>query len=230
MSDNILTNYLQIQERIIAAISRSGRDPSNVRLVAATKSQSAQTVNQYIQTLQQAGHKPIIGENYVQEFCEKKSVLSSKCETHFIGGLQSNKAKIAVEIFDLVESVASIKLAEALNNEAQKAGKVLDVLLQVNISCDGQKRGFDAAEIPSFISEHSKRLSHLNVLGLMTITRAYEKAELARADFAQLANLGAKSFSGGCELSMGMSQDFEVAIEEGATLVRLGTALFGPRS
>lgn len=220
----------RIEERISAACARAGRDRESVKLIAVSKTQPTGKMIEYADYCASRGEKPIFGENYVQEFKKKSAELNFKYSAHLIGGLQSNKAKDAAAIFDVVQSVDSKKIAEALNNGAARAGKILTCLLQVNISFDDQKRGFEPDDARRFLDEEASKLAHIEIAGLMTITKFYAEPEQAKPDFASLAALGAQMFPGPFELSMGMSQDFEAAIAEGATMVRVGTAIFGERT
>jgi pyridoxal phosphate enzyme (YggS family) len=176
-----------------------------------------------------------VGENYIQEARDKFNALVDRpVEWHFIGHLQSNKAKYAVRMFDLIHSVDSLKLATALDQAAKKNGKQQDILIQVNISGEQSKSGTTQSNALDLIQEAGK-LGHIRIRGLMTMPPYYDEPELARPFFHQLAQLRdhiADQHLPGVamdELSMGMTGDFEVAIEEGATLVRIGTAIFGSR-
>lgn len=212
------------------AATRCGRSPQSVRLVAVSKTIKAQRVAEAID----AG-AAILGENYIQEARDKfNSLIDRPVEWHFIGHLQSNKAKYAVRMFDLIHSVDSLKLAAALNKAAQKSGKCQDILIQVNISGEESKSGTTEDDAVDLI-ETAGRFEHIRIRGLMTMPPYYDQPELARPFFRRLAALRQrildKHLPGVAmeELSMGMTGDFEVAIEEGATLVRIGTAIFGPR-
>lgn len=220
----------RINQRITNAAMACGRDPQGVRLVAVSKTVEVQRVAKAID----AG-VAILGENYIQEARDKFNTLIGRpVEWHFIGHLQSNKAKYAVRMFDLIHSIDSLKLATALDNAARKAGKRQDILIQVNISGEESKSGTTENQATNLIQDVS-RLHHLRVRGLMTMPPYYDQPELARPFFHRLARLretiAAKQIPGVAmeELSMGMTGDFEVAIEEGATLVRIGTAIFGSR-
>ncbi len=166
------------------------------------------------------------GENYVQEFADKKPQLADLAEAryHLIGHLQSNKARLACDLFDVVETADSAKLLERL--DACAAPKKLEILLEVKLSDEANKMGAAPAEIPLLLSA-AERCSNIRVTGLMTIPPWSEDPEISRPYFQQLAQL-ARQYSLP-ELSMGMSNDFEAAVEEGATIVRIGTALFGQR-
>jgi pyridoxal phosphate enzyme (YggS family) len=220
------TRIKEIRARIDKAARIAGRDPEEITLIAVSKGQSVLEMNQIPRPC-------IFGENYIQEYKAKKELLNPGFEVHFIGALQSNKAAQAVKLFDVIESVGSARLANIINKEAEKIKKRQAVFLQVNISDDENKGGFSPPELLQFIAHEAGRLPALDIKGLMTITRYYENPEDARPDFRklrQLAGLSLESLrSAGCLLSMGMSQDFEIAIEEGASIVRVGTAIFGER-
>ncbi len=177
----------------------------------------------------------IIGENYIQEARPKlDALIHASVQWHFIGHLQSNKAKYAVRMFDLIHTVDSVKLAAEIDRCAAKAGKVQAILIQVNISAEASKSGVATSEVITTLQEiHA--FNHIRIKGLMTMPPFFDDPERARPYFAALRGfrdqIAAKKIAGLelNELSMGMSGDFETAIEEGATLVRIGTALFGER-
>ncbi len=225
----ISENLARVRERIETAALRCGRDLLKVRLVAVIKTVEAERVGQAIS----AGVK-ILGENYVQEAQKKIEILGHNVAWHFIGHLQTNKAKAAVHLFDLIHSVDSLNLAKELNKQAQQQGKVLPVLLQVNLSGETTKFGAREKEIFQVIEELSA-MEGLLVKGLMTMPPYFEDPEASRPYYVELRKLGERLAQQKLsrisieELSMGMSNDFEVAIEEGATLVRVGTAIFGAR-
>jgi len=219
-----------IRERIRRAAESCNRDPDSIRLVAVSKTVPAETVKDAIE----AG-ATILGENYVQEAREKfDKLVHYPVSWHFIGHLQSNKAKYAVRLFDLIHSVDSLKLARALDKEAQKVEKIQLILVQVNISGEDTKSGISAEEIPGLISEISQ-LKNLSIKGLMTMPPYFYQPEKVRPYFAALRELRDRLKEQAVpnvsmdELSMGMTGDFEVAVAEGATLVRIGTAIFGER-
>lgn len=168
------------------------------------------------------------GENYVQEFQEKRQELADLTEAryHLIGHLQSNKARIACELFDVVETADTPKLLYRLDANLKDLGRTMGVLLEIKLSNEESKSGASPAEIPQLL-DAAARCTNLSVAGLMVIPPWSENAELSRPYFRELAQL-ARQY-GLKELSMGMSNDFEVAIEEGATIIRVGTALFGRR-
>jgi pyridoxal phosphate enzyme (YggS family) len=220
----------RIKKRITDAAIRCGRDPESVRLVAVSKTMDADRVAQAID----AG-AAILGENYIQEARDKFTALYDRpVRWHFIGHLQSNKAKYAVRMFDLIHSVDSFKLAGALDKEARKNDKLQDILVQVNISREETKSGIEETEAVDLVTRVNG-LKNVQIKGLMTMPPFFDQPEKARPYFRRLARLRERIISSGIpgacmeELSMGMTGDFEVAIEEGATLVRIGTAIFGAR-
>ncbi len=226
---SISDNLAQIRERIAAAARRAGRNPDEVRLVAVSKTVEPVRIGEAIK----AGVK-ILGENYVQEAQKKIEALGHPVEWHFIGHLQTNKAKYAVRLFDCVHSVDSIGVGEEISRLALKQGKVIPVLLQVSISGEETKFGAGAEEVIRMAKAFS-RLDGITVKGLMTMPPFFDDPQESRPYFAALRRLKERISRENFpkismeELSMGMSNDFETAIEEGATLVRVGTAIFGSR-
>lgn len=221
----------KVRDRIKKAALDCGRNQDSVRLVAVSKTKSADIVEEAIK----AG-VTILGENYVQEARDKISTLSKYSTSwHFIGHLQSNKAKYAVKLFDLIHSVDSIKLAREINKQAQKSEKVQQILIQVNISQEKTKSGISVKETSDLIKEIS-RFENIAIKGLMTMPPFFNQPDRVRPFFAALRDLRDqirhKAIPGVSldELSMGMTGDFEVAIAEGATMVRVGTAIFGERT
>jgi len=219
-----------IKKRIEEAAVRCGRDPSAVRLVAVSKTVPVDRVKAAIE----AG-VTVLGENYIQEAREKFNRLATyPVSWHFIGHLQSNKAKYAVRLFDLIHSVDSLKLARELNKQAQKNAKTQNVLIQINISKESSKSGANTETVLDLINQ-VRHLESLSVKGFMTMPPFFNDPEKARPYFSALRNLRDRIRQAAApeitldELSMGMTGDFEVAIEEGATLVRIGTAIFGER-
>ncbi len=212
-----------IENRIQEASARSDRKRSDIKLVAVAKKFSAGHIRQAYDS----GVRDF-GENYVQEFAGKQAALGELQETQFrlIGHLQSNKARIACELFDAVDTVDSLKLLQNLEKAAQESGKHLEILLEIKLSDEASKTGAQPEQIPELVAA-ARDCSQLKLSGLMTIPPWSENAEFSRPFFRRLAEL-ARQY-GLPQLSMGMSGDFEVAIEEGATIIRLGTALFGPR-
>ncbi|MGD8667268.1 MAG: YggS family pyridoxal phosphate-dependent enzyme [Desulfobacterales bacterium] len=220
-----------VKERIQKAVEACGRDAKSVQLVAVSKTIAPEAVREALE----AG-VTILGENYVQEAREKfKALIQYPVSWHFIGHLQSNKAKYAVRLFDLIHSVDSLKLARELDKQAAKVDKIQQILVQVNISGEGTKSGVAADETMNLISAISQ-MNHLSVQGLMTMPPYFYQPEKVRPYFAALRKLRDEIESrripnvSMAELSMGMTGDFEVAILEGATLVRIGTAIFGERT
>ncbi|MCL4135478.1 UNVERIFIED_CONTAM: hypothetical protein GTU68_035798 [Idotea baltica] len=175
----------------------------------------------------------IFGENYVKEYADKKAELTGNFKTHLIGPLQSNKVKKAVEIFDCIQSVHSEKVLKLINKEAEKLNKEMDVFLQVNISEDEAKSGFQKEELVEiFNKDFINKLANINIAGLMCITAFYENKEDVRPDFIKMCEIKKElelSNNIKLELSMGMSADYQIAIEEGASMVRIGSSLFGER-
>jgi pyridoxal phosphate enzyme (YggS family) len=231
MQTELEERFRQVRRRIQHAAEKAGRLPSSVRLVVVSKTQSADLVRAAI-----GAGATILGENYIQEARDKFDALVDLPATwHFIGHLQSNKAKYAVRMFDLIHTVDSVKLAVELDRQAARAAKVQKVLLQVNISGEATKSGTDESGVMPLV-EQIRKLANLKIKGLMTMPPFFDAPERARPYFAALRALRDRvqgRFAGDLdlsELSMGMTGDFEVAIEEGATLVRIGTALFGERS
>ncbi|MGQ9695623.1 MAG: YggS family pyridoxal phosphate-dependent enzyme [Thermodesulfobacteriota bacterium] len=225
----IAANLKRVQERIEAAAQRAGRRPEEILLVAVSKTVPPDRVLEGIR----AGIK-ILGENYVQEAKKKIEALGRDITWHFIGHLQTNKAKLAVRLFDLIHSVDSLHLAEELNKAARAEGKVLPILLEVKLSAEESKFGVEEGNIIQ-LAEGISRLENLIVRGLMTMPPLGPDPESARPYFIRLRKISKLIASQNfprvsmTELSMGMSSDFEIAIEEGATLIRVGTAIFGPR-
>ncbi len=226
---SVAQNLKLVQDRMAAAALRAGREPSAVRLVTVTKTVDAARVREAV-----AAGARILGENRVQEAREKITELGAIAEWHLIGRLQTNKAKYAVRLFGLIHSVDSLGLARELDRQAARAGKVQDILIEVSIAGEEQKAGAATSEAPGLVREAAK-LGNIRIRGLMTMPPLAEDPEAARPHFRRLRELGeaiARERIPGVsmeELSMGMSGDFEVAVEEGATLVRVGTAIFGPR-
>jgi len=201
---------------------------AGARLVAVSKLQSAETIRE----LAEQGQK-IFGENYTQEALPKIEKLKDLgLEWHFVGRLQKNKVKQVVGVFDLIHSVDSLELAETINRIAGEKGLTQRVLLQLNLASEDSKGGFSRVEFSEIIKD-LKKLEHLQIEGLMTMPPLFDAAERSRPYFQELRELQkkySKDFPLLYELSMGTSADFEIALEEGATLVRLGTLVFGERA
>jgi PLP dependent protein len=229
MYDQILkSNLARVEERIAAALARSGRGDI-VQLVAVTKGHPAAAV----ETTAAAGLR-IVGENRVQELEEKRAVVSAVgVEWHLIGHLQRNKARRAVTLFDMIHSLDSLRLAQELSREAERAGLTVRALVQVNVSGEVTKGGFNGEAAIAGIAAAAE-LPGLRVEGLMTMAPFTDDEAAVRGTFQCTRALLEQCVAGGIplagrELSMGMSSDYEIAIEEGSTMVRLGTVLFGER-
>lgn len=227
----ICANLQVIRQKIAEAAERSGRNPDDIRLLAVSKRHGPDKVRKAFQCGQ-----VLFGENYLQEARDKIARLDPSISWHFIGHLQSNKAKTAVELFQMVETVDRLKIAQALDNHAAALGRCLDILVQVNIGHEKQKSGVEPQHAGQLIQDVG-RLRHLRVRGLMAMPPYAASPEESRPYFKALKTLsmqfaaqGLLSQNSPVELSMGMSGDFIVAVEEGATLVRVGTALFGERA
>lgn len=221
-------NYQGVLKRLKSAAEKSGRDISEITLLAATKTVDADTINYAIE-------KGIthIGENRVQELISKHGLLRP-AHSHFIGHLQTNKVKDIIDKVEMIESVDSIRLANEISKQAQKRGIVMDVLLEINIGGEESKSGFAPEDAEKAVREIAK-LDGIRVKGLMTIPPATDLPEESRKYFREMYKLfidiRGKNIdnSNMSVLSMGMSNDFDIAVEEGANLVRVGTSLFGRR-
>jgi pyridoxal phosphate enzyme (YggS family) len=224
---DIAANVARIRERMARAAERSGRSPDEVTLLAVAKLVAAEQVREAI-----AAGVSDIGENYVQEAAAKRAQVSAAVRWHMIGHLQRNKAKQAAGIFDIIQTVDSERLAQAIGRQAEALGRVIPVLIQVNTSGEPTNSGGppeDAEELLIAVRE----APGVAVEGLMTIGRWDPDPERARPEFRLLAEV-ARKLEDRTDvrlrwLSMGMSHDFEIAIAEGANLVRVGTGVFGPR-
>jgi pyridoxal phosphate enzyme (YggS family) len=226
----LIKRLQNVKNRIETAARGCGRNPETIRLVAVSKTVPTNRVRQAIE----AG-ATILGENYVQEARTKFNDLATyPVSWHFIGHLQSNKAKYAVRLFDLIHSVDTLKLARELDKQSHKINKIQEVLIQVNISEEASKSGVNVKDTYNLLKDISL-LENLSVKGLMTMPPYFNAPEKVRPYFAALRGLRDRLGQKGLlnmslsELSMGMTGDFEVAIQEGATLVRIGTAIFGER-
>ena len=227
----IAENVQAVRARIAQAAARAGRDPAGVRLVAASKMNGPDRVREAVLAGVDA-----CGENRVQEFLEKNGANAyAGSPVHFIGHLQKNKVRFVVGAVDLIHSVDSVELMERIHRQAQALGVVQDVLLEVNIAGEASKSGVPPQDLPVLL-EAAASFPGLRVKGLMAIPPMEEKTGENRRYFAGMRQLSVdirqKKYDNVSmtELSMGMSGDFEEAVEEGATLVRLGTAIFGPRN
>jgi PLP dependent protein len=225
----IKDNLEHIRSQIAAACARSGRDPAAVRLVAVSKTHPASLVEEAA-----AAGQRLFGESYVQEFTAKVEEVKGPVEWHFIGALQSNKIKYLRGRVSLIHSVDRLSLAVEIDRQWGKLKRTADVLLQVNLGGEESKSGTDETGLQELVRQVAM-LEHVRIRGLMCLPPYFDQAEEVRPYFRRLRELASEidalslSGVGMTELSMGMSHDFEVAIEEGATLVRVGTAIFGER-
>jgi len=223
-------NLARVRERIAAAAERSGRSPSDITIVAVTKTFGPETVEEAVR-----GGIRDVGENRVQEFLEKADRVSLDCRWHLVGHLQSNKVNKAIGRFAMIQSVDSIKIAEKLDRAGAERGITTDVLIEVNTSGEASKHGFDPDETVDAYGIVSE-LQALSVRGLMTVGPWVDDGERIASAFGRLRRLKEEIERAAPDgrvlehLSMGMSDDFELAIREGSTMVRLGRVLFGERA
>ena len=222
-------NLQEVEERIQASCLRAGRDRSEVTLVAVSKTKPAEMLKEAYDL----GVR-VFGENKVQEIREKYEALPKDIEWHMIGHLQTNKVKYIVDKVKLIHSVDSLRLADVIEKEAEKHGRKVDILLEVNVAEEESKFGLKMHEVIPF-TEKIAKYPHINLRGLMTIAPFVQNPEKNRTIFANLhklyVDIQEKNIDNGTVsiLSMGMTNDYEVAIEEGATMVRVGTGIFGAR-
>lgn len=229
--DVIQANIATVEARIAAACERAGRDPASVRLLPVSKTKTNDTLR-----LAYAAGCRELGENKVQEAWQKSQDLADLTDLRWcvIGHLQSNKAKFVARFAHEFQALDSLKIAKTLNNHLAKEGRYLDVFVQVNSSGEPQKFGLEPDHVADFIQQ-LPQFTHLNVRGLMTLAEFSSSEDTVRACFVRMRELQAQlrdTVPAGVsvdELSMGMSGDYEIAIEEGATVVRVGQAIFGPR-
>ena len=219
--DSLRRNLDAVRERIERAAERAGRRAQDVLLIGVSKTVTAERIRLGVEAGLVA-----LGENRVQEAREKIKILGRPVPWHLIGHLQTNKVRDALELFDLIHSLDRLELAREIDRRAGEPGRVIDTLLEVNVAEEPSKGGF-APEAVGPALEAIGGLPHLRVRGLMAVPPVVERAEDSRPWFQALRGLAERH--GLRELSMGMSADFEVAIEEGATMVRVGTAIFGAR-
>jgi pyridoxal phosphate enzyme (YggS family) len=222
--------FQEVRDRIDQVAVRARRDPADITLIAISKTHSIEVIQELISL----GAKDL-GENRVQEAENKIAVLGQKARWHMVGHLQANKARKAVKLFDVIHSLDSIELSRRLNDICQQENKsALPVLIQVDLGKESTKTGVDQADLMQ-LAEEVRRSSNVKLIGLMTLPPFFDDPDHARPYFSKLRDLRDKLKSEGFfdngpgELSMGMTNDFEVAIEEGATMVRVGTAIFGER-
>ena len=224
-------NYLEVKERINKACERSGRNPEDVTLIAVSKTKP----NEMIQELYDHGVR-IFGENKVQEMDSKEEALPKDIEWHMIGHLQRNKVKYIIDKAAIIHSVDSLRLAQTINAEAAKKNVIANILIEVNVAQEESKFGLSVDEVLPLIEQISATCSNIRIRGLMTIAPFVEDPEENRSVFRDLQKLSVDIDGKNINnvsvdiLSMGMSNDFEVAVEEGATHVRVGTSIFGQRN
>jgi PLP dependent protein len=226
---SIASNLQDIQGRIRSAALAGCREPASVRLVAVSKTRPAGDVREACRAGQ-----VIFGENYVQELVAKAAEVTEAVEWHFIGHLQSNKVRQLAGLVTMIHSVDRLSLAQEVSRQWGRLGRCCDILVQVNLSGEASKSGTTEAEALQLVSAIAT-LEHVRIRGLMTMPPFFDDPEAARPFFAELLRLSQRIEAEGIpgvemrELSMGMSGDFEAAIREGATLVRVGTSIFGAR-
>ena len=218
---DISGNLARVRERLARAAERAGRRADDVLLIGVSKTVEVERIRAAV-----AAGLAALGENRVQEAKAKIAELGRPAAWHLIGHLQSNKVKDALELFDVIHSLDRLELARELERRAAARGRAVDALLQVNVAAEASKGGVGPDAVGEALDAIGK-LAHVRVRGLMTIPPEVERAEASRPWFRRLRGLAERH--GLRELSMGMSGDFEVAVEEGATMVRVGTAIFGPR-
>jgi pyridoxal phosphate enzyme (YggS family) len=228
---NIRENLEQVRERLEKAAQKAGRAPEEITLVAVTKTKPLEMIQEAVE----AGQLDF-GENYAQELRDKMAALSDeRIRWHFIGGIQTNKVKYLIDRVHLIHSVDSVKLLDEIARRAGKAGMTKDVLIEVKLSPEDTKFGVDVEGLRNLLRVAKSR-PELRVRGLMTMPPYFDDPEDSRPYYHQLCEIRdemEKEFAGELKLpllSMGMSHDFEVAIQEGADIVRVGTAIFGPRT
>ena len=227
--DIITGNIDELRHRVAAAAARAGRDPAGIKIVAVTKTVDPER----IRTAFRCGITDF-GENRVQELVKKADIMDIECKWHLIGHLQKNKVKYIIDRVCMIHSLDSIELANEINRRAEKAGRVMDVLVQVNVAGENTKYGIEPGTTLDFVKEVS-RMGNIRIKGLMTIAPLVPDPEEARWVFRCLRQLlidiGKENIDNVSMeyLSMGMSNDFEVAIEEGANIIRPGTVIFGKR-
>lgn len=222
-------NIRQVREVVTEAAGRSGRSPSEVRLMAVTKTVDDERIAAAVRA-----HVDIIGENYVQEAKRKLEMLGKACEWHLIGRLQTNKAKYAVRLFDMIHSVDRLELATEIDRRAREAGLVMKILIEVSVAGEETKSGVPIADAVNLVRAVAP-LPNLSIRGLMTMPPWFDDPEEARPCFRALRELrdriGAEQIPRVemRDLSMGMTGDYAVAVEEGATIIRVGRGIFGER-
>ena len=227
---SIHQNLIKLRSSINDIALRCDRNPDDIQLVAVSKRFPTEAIEDAL-----AADQIVFGENYIQEAAEKKEALGNRIKLHFIGHLQSNKAKTAVECCDMIETIDRPKIVRALHKHLESGNRYLDVLVQVNVGKESQKSGVLPQDTESLLS-YIQDFPRLRLRGLMTMPPFTPDPEMVRPSFSALRDIAEKMETKGLlgtrgkiELSMGMSHDYPVAIQEGATLIRIGTAIFGKR-
>lgn len=223
----IRENLNKVEEKIAEICEKCCRERSEIKLIGVSKTQSIEIIKDALNL----GLKDL-GENKAQEFKEKAELISGDFSWHFIGHLQTNKVKYVIHHADYIHSVDSIKLADEINRKAVQIGKKQNVLLEIKTSDEATKHGLNSEKEILELSDYCSRSSNLNLVGLMTMAPYTDNFEIIRKCFVRLRELKEFLCNAGFdirELSMGMTNDFEIAIEEGATMLRIGTAIFGER-
>lgn len=235
---SVRAGVVGVQEVIVSAAASVGRAPSEVMLVAVSKKQPMAAMREYQQVASELGIRVVFGENYVQELKAKRAEFGRQVEFHLLGPLQRNKIRDAVRDADVIESVHSLPILEGIAEEAARQGKQQSIFIQVNIGRDPLKSGFREEQLPAILTRARELAPHITVHGLMTITPLYDEHEAVRPDFKRLRMLrdeilqrsdSVHDARQSLKISMGMSSDFDIAVQEGADLVRVGTAIFGER-
>ena len=227
---DVTANYRKVLERISEGAAKCGRDPKGIKLLAASKSQSVSQIRAAIE----AGIR-LFGENYVQEAKEKREQINESVEWHMIGHLQRNKVKAALDLFEIIQSLDNLELAKELDKEGRNRGRIVRAFVEVNLAGEESKSGIAKEKVVPLLRQIGE-MANLRVEGMMAVPPFREDPEEVRPYFSALRKFQMEINALKVpildlkELSMGMTHDFPVAIEEGATLVRIGTALFGPRS
>jgi len=223
------TNLERVQDKILTACEKTGRNPEEIKLIAVTKTVDTDIINESITKGVLA-----IGENKVQEVIRKFDDIAKPIEWHLIGHLQRNKVKYIIDKVDMIHSVDSVRLAEEINKRAKGINKVMEILVQVNVADEDSKFGINSNEVHSFIDE-LRGFENIEIKGLMTIAPFYDDPENVRMYFRELKTLFDKLSVDSKDnvdmkyLSMGMTNDYEIAIEEGANILRIGTGIYGRR-
>jgi len=224
----IAENLNIVEEKVVNSCKKCGRDRSEITLIAVSKTQSVEVIKECLAS----GIKDL-GENKAQEMKDKSEQISGDVNWHFIGHLQTNKAKYIINSAEYIHSVESIKLAEEINRKAEQIGKKQKVLLEIKTSDEATKFGLETNNEILSITEYCANLSNLDLVGLMTMAPYTDNSDVIRNCFIKLREIKERVNNAGfklTELSMGMTNDYEIAVEEGATMLRIGTAIFGERN